>query len=51
MKQTILDTLAVVAVILAFGALSYWLNWDDTGPINYRIETPKPFHQPRFIKV
>lgn len=49
MKQTILDTLAIVLCILAFGALTWWLHWDD--PINYRIETPKPFHQPRFIKV
>ena len=48
-KQTVLDTLALVAIILAFGALAWWIRWDT--PINYRIQTPKPFHQPRFIKV
>lgn len=51
MRQQILDTLAVLAVVLLFGALSYWLHWDDTDPINYRIETPKPFREARFIKV
>jgi hypothetical protein len=49
MKQQILETLAVIACVLAVGALCWWLHWDD--PINYRIETPAPFSVPRFIKV
>jgi hypothetical protein len=48
-KQTILDTLIMVLVVIGFGALAWWMTWDE--PIHYRIQTPKPFSQPRFIKV
>lgn len=47
MKQTILDTLALVGLILAIGLLFWWANWDE--PINYRIERTKP--EAKFVKV
>jgi len=53
MKQTIIDTLAICAIIAVIGFIFWWAHWDEglDVDINYRIETPKPFHQPRFIKV